>query len=133
MKILIVDDDPNLLVLLKTMIWNLVNREACEIVTTVDGQIGLQLLREEGPFDLIVTDEMMPSISGSELIKVIRSGGTEGSPTGTPRQVPIILNTASVTYDEQRFHKDSVLIMNKPNSIENMRRVIREAMNSIQH
>jgi signal transduction histidine kinase len=59
---------------------------ACNVVTAVDGNAGLQQARALRP-DLIVTDLMMPGMSGDHLVSALR-GSTEFDAT------PILLLTA---------------------------------------
>ncbi len=78
-NILIVEDDPNLLVTLK---YNL-EKENYRVVTAVDGGQALELARSEKP-DLIVLDVMLPELSGFEVCRILRKEMT----------VPIIMLTA---------------------------------------
>lgn len=67
LKVLIVDDDPLVLLSTRAMIEDLGHRAqaAC------DGDEALALIREHNDFDLVITDYAMPSMSGSELAKHI--------------------------------------------------------------
>ncbi|GIO95301.1 hypothetical protein J14TS5_03870 [Paenibacillus lautus] len=66
-RLLIVDDDP---VNLK-VIHHLLENEGYQIVTVTRAEEALQLL-EQGEWDLIISDVMMPQMSGYELSRTIR-------------------------------------------------------------
>ena len=66
-KILVVEDDRNLLDTLK---YNLL-QEGYEVVTAVDGAEALEIARKEKP-DLIILDVMLPEVSGLEVCRILR-------------------------------------------------------------
>jgi two-component system OmpR family response regulator len=66
-KILIVEDDQNLLTTLK---YNLLN-EGYEVVTAIDGTQALENARMEKP-ELIILDVMLPKLSGFEVCRILR-------------------------------------------------------------
>jgi two-component system OmpR family response regulator len=78
-KILIVEDDRNLLDTLK---YNL-GREGYSTVTAADGAEALEVARRERP-DLIILDIMLPKLSGFEVCRILRQEMT----------VPILMLTA---------------------------------------
>jgi two-component system OmpR family response regulator len=78
-KILIVEDDRNLLDILK---YNL-RKEGYNAVTAVDGAEALDVARREKS-DLIILDVMLPKLSGFEVCRILRKETT----------VPIIMLTA---------------------------------------
>lgn len=67
MKVLIVDDDADLLPILAEMLRCLGH----EVTAAVDGREGLQLCRST-QFDLVLTDLVMPNKGGVEMIQAIR-------------------------------------------------------------
>lgn len=79
MKILIVDDEPKIVEVLKAYL----EKENYEILTSYDGNEALNIFRKESP-DLILLDLMLPDILGEELCKIIREES----------KVPIIMITA---------------------------------------
>lgn len=81
-KILIVDDEPNILELLK---FNLENN-GFKVIKALNGEQALELIKLEKP-DLILLDVMLPGIDGYELCKILRRK-TDTS------EIPIILITA---------------------------------------
>ena len=66
-KILIVDDEPAILNLLQ---YNL-EAEHYQVETATDGQEALDKVRSE-PFDFIILDLMLPSLSGLDVTRKIR-------------------------------------------------------------
>ena len=80
-KILIVEDDPNLL---ETIKYNL-QKESYKVLTATDGEQAIEVARREKP-DLIILDIMLPKISGFEVCRILRKEMT----------VPILMLTAKV-------------------------------------
>lgn len=78
-KILIVEDDPNILEVLK---YNL-GKEGYDTFTAVDGVQALELARTNKP-DLIILDIMLPKMSGFEVCRILRK----------EMAIPIIMLTA---------------------------------------
>jgi two-component system OmpR family response regulator len=78
-RILVVEDDPNLLDTLK---YNLV-KDGYEVITAADGARALETARTEKP-ELIILDLMLPKLSGFEVCRILRKEMT----------VPIIMLTA---------------------------------------
>jgi response regulator RpfG family c-di-GMP phosphodiesterase len=62
-KILFVDDDENILASYKRNL-----RKKFQISTAPGGQEGLDLIKSEGPFAVIVSDMQMPGMKGSEFL-----------------------------------------------------------------
>ncbi|OGT03863.1 MAG: secretion system protein E [Gallionellales bacterium RBG_16_57_15] len=67
-RILLVDDEPNVLSALKRVF----RQENYEVVTVPGGQEALALLRKE-PFHLMISDYMMPGMTGAELLKQVKA------------------------------------------------------------
>src|SRR4029077_903630 len=68
-KILVIDDDLAIRVLLQAVL----KRMKFDVQLAEDGAAGLEKLRQNGRFDLILLDLMMPKINGYEFIdKVIK-------------------------------------------------------------
>jgi DNA-binding response OmpR family regulator len=80
MKVLIAEDEPMLLKMMELRL----KKEGYEVLTASDGLQAIALLEAEAP-DLLVTDIMMPFVSGMELVgKVLER---------TPR-IPVIVLSA---------------------------------------
>jgi DNA-binding response OmpR family regulator len=70
MKILIVEDEPDMVLGLKDNF----EFEGYEVVTASDGAAGLERARSEKP-DLLILDIMLPKLSGLEVCKTLRAEG----------------------------------------------------------
>jgi DNA-binding response OmpR family regulator len=68
-KLLIIDDNKEILSALKDFF----TRKSYEVFSATDGLEGLKLLEtEQHGFDLVITDLVMPNISGVALISIIK-------------------------------------------------------------
>jgi len=67
MKVLVVEDDQNLLDVLK---YNL-RKEGYDVVTVVNGVQALDTARQEKP-DFVILDIMLPEINGFEVCRILR-------------------------------------------------------------
>jgi CheY-like chemotaxis protein len=83
-KILVIDDDLAIRVLLQAVL----RRMKFEVELAEDGAAGLEKVRGNGTFDLILLDLMMPRLNGYEFIEKI----TEEMPDSRPH---IIVFTAA--------------------------------------
>jgi signal transduction histidine kinase/DNA-binding response OmpR family regulator len=67
-KVLVVDDDPNLVSLLRKML----PAEGYTLLPAYDGQQGLGLARHEHP-DVVLLDLLMPGMNGFEVLEALRA------------------------------------------------------------
>ena len=68
LRILVVDDDA----LAIELFWRDLPADQFSVLTAANGAEALELLRAE-PFDLLVTDVVMPGMSGLQLIAAVRA------------------------------------------------------------
>ncbi|HVX47944.1 MAG TPA: response regulator [Candidatus Saccharimonadales bacterium] len=93
-KILLVEDDNNLREIYEARL----QAEGYDIVSARDGEEALVVAKAEKP-DLVISDVMMPKISGFEMLDILRN--TEGL-----RDVKVVMLTAlGQTEDQQRANK----------------------------
>jgi DNA-binding NtrC family response regulator len=102
-RLLIVDDEPDMLVLLKMI---LKEKTAYEVVTTPNPVEAEQLFREK-PFQLVITDLSMPGMDGFELTGIIKK---------MDPLVPVIIITAygSIESAVQSTQKGAFDFITKP-------------------
>jgi two-component system alkaline phosphatase synthesis response regulator PhoP len=80
-KILIVDDNPDIL----TMLKDYLSMEGFDVISAINGQKALFIAREEKP-DCIILDMMMPEMGGADFIRIYT----------TETECPILVLTAKV-------------------------------------
>lgn len=118
-KIMLVEDDNNLREIYEARLL----AEGYEIVSAHDGEEALALAVKEKP-DLIISDVMMPKISGFDMLDILR---------GTPetRNTKVIMMTAlSQTEDKDRADKlgaDRYLVKSQV-TLEDVARVAKEVL-----
>lgn len=89
-QILVVDDNPDL----RDYVSNVLQRQGYQIRTAHNGAVAYEIAQTFRP-DLILTDWMMPEVTGLELIQMIRANPSLSS-------IPVVLLTAKVD-DETRI------------------------------
>jgi DNA-binding NtrC family response regulator len=102
-RILVVDDEPNMLRLLKTILMDKTGYE----VTTTNNPLEVSKLLQEDRYDLVITDLKMPLVDGIDLIGIVR---------GIDATMPIIVITAYGTIEtaEEAIQKGAYDFITKP-------------------
>ncbi|MCX8031137.1 MAG: response regulator [Thermodesulfovibrionales bacterium] len=102
-KILIIDDEPDMLVLLSMIIKS---RTSYEVITTSNPYEALEWIKKGG-YDLVITDLKMPGVDGMEILKTIRKYDED---------VPVIIITAYGTVESaiEAMSMDAFDFITKP-------------------
>ena len=102
-RILVVDDEPNMLRLLKTILMDKTGYE----VTTTNNPLEVSKLLQEDHYDLVITDLKMPLVDGIDLIGIVRN---------IDATMPIIVITAYGTIEtaEEAIQKGAYDFITKP-------------------
>lgn len=82
-KILVIEDNP---MVLKSLQFKLTN-DGYHVIVAEDGKKALQVLEEDGSIQLVITDLMLPFVTGTELIEHIKNN--------TPNLPIIVLSTSN--------------------------------------
>jgi len=116
-KILVVDDEPNMLRLLKTILMDKTGYE----VDTTNNPLEVNKMLQEGHFDLVVTDLKMPLVDGMDLIEIIK---------GIDPLIPVIVITAYGTIEtaEEAIQKGAYDFITKPFRKESILITIKRAL-----
>ena len=64
---------------------DLLNREGYEVISALDGEVGLRLAKEKQP-DLILLDLILPKIDGFEVLKRLKQDSTT-------QEIPVVVLT----------------------------------------
>jgi len=117
-KILIADDEPNILISLEF----LMKREGYDVVVVRDGQQALEAIIRDRP-DLVLMDVMMPLKSGFDVCQEVRA--TDGV-----RDTPILMLSAKGrdTDIAKGMAMGATAYMTKPFSTREMARKVRELL-----
>ncbi|MDJ1183584.1 response regulator transcription factor [Roseofilum casamattae] len=73
-KVLIVDDEPNILILMEQALEKLEDENNAIILTAKNGREALDIIYAEKP-DLVFLDVMMPKMSGLEVCQQVKEDG----------------------------------------------------------
>jgi len=114
-RVLVVDDDPAICMLIKTILKN----GPFNVTICNDAETALVYLHQPEAFDVIISDFMLPGISGIQLIEQIRSmPGTE--------QTPIVMISGHNNYamDERAKKAGADAFLRKPFTLSQLRLTI---------
>ena len=118
-RILVIDDDLAIRVLLQAVL----KRMKFEVELAEDGVVGLEKVQQNGGFDLILLDLMMPRLNGYEFIQKI--GGTDRQ-----RRPHIIVFTAAGKRGVEKIPPDSVCAsILKPFDLDKFIEIINDCLN----
>lgn len=115
-RVLLVDDDlRNTFALSRAL-----EVEGLEVVIADNGELAIEKLSEESPFDLILMDIMMPIMDGYEAIRKIKS-------MADYKDIPIIALTAKATEQDKKqcIEAGANDYLNKPVDLERLLQLIR--------
>lgn len=102
-KVLIAEDNPDSQDLLRTILES----EGFIVTAAGDGEKAIDILREIRP-DVLVTDLMLPSVSGGDLIRHVRS-------TAELAHIPIVVISAySDSYESDALAVGANVVLKKP-------------------
>jgi two-component system, OmpR family, alkaline phosphatase synthesis response regulator PhoP len=107
MKILIVDDEPHLRMLIQQTLEELED-EGVELLTAADGEQALETIRAERP-ELVLLDVMMPKKNGFDVCQAVKHGD------GLSDTYIILLTAKGQEFDRQRGQEVGAdMYMTKP-------------------
>jgi two-component system, OmpR family, alkaline phosphatase synthesis response regulator PhoP len=107
-KVLIVDDEPNILILMEQALEKLEDEDDVELLTARNGLEALNIIKEEKP-DLVFLDVMMPKMSGLEVCNTVKNE------LGMEDVYIIMLTAKGQEYDKQNgMAVGANLYMTKP-------------------
>jgi len=102
-KVLIAEDNPDSQLLLRTILES----EGFIVTAASDGEKAIDILREIKP-DILVTDLLLPSVSGGDLIRHVRS-------TVELAQIPIVVISAyGDHYESDALAVGANVVLKKP-------------------
>lgn len=118
-KIMIVDDDPSLATVLKTMLG-----ADYEVAIFPNGAAALDGVGRIQP-DLIATDVLMPEMTGYELLVNLKR------PDSPYRNIPVLVMSSRESVRSIFDEKDMVCFLPKPFSVEEFLKKVSEIVGSV--
>ncbi len=121
-KLLTVDDDEEMLNIIKTTLEGIEDIEI-KVTTASEPELGLELLESDN-FDIVLSDHRMPSMSGIELLSIVR------------KKYPTIIRALITAYSELDLAKDAInranvdLYIEKPWTRDKIRKDIKNILKS---
>ncbi|OIQ50707.1 response regulator transcription factor [Desulfovibrio caledoniensis] len=121
-KILIVDDEVHIKMLLEQTLEELEDEFEVDLYTASDGEEGLEFIRSKRP-DLVFLDIMMPKMNGYEVCRIIKDDASL-------KDVKIILLTAKgqEVDRKQGLELGAMMYMTKPFDPDEILRVSKELL-----
>ncbi len=117
-KVLIIDDEPEILLILKFRISNW----GYDPITASSGKEGIEIALKENP-DLILLDVMMPGMDGFEVLKKLKT-------TEKTKNVPVIMVTVAAAKSdiEKGISLGASYYLAKPYDAQELRRRLDELL-----
>ena len=111
-RVLVADDDPTILTLVKAVLKS----GPYEVITCGDAESALVCLGNEAPFDVIISDFMLPGLSGLEFVTKLRVS----QPT---LHTPILMMSGHTNYamEERALAAGANLFLHKPFTLSELR------------
>lgn len=118
-RVLVADDDPEICTLIKTIL----GKGPYEITLCNDAESALVQIQREGGFDMLISDFMLPGISGIELISQVRQNG----PTA---RMPIVMISGHSNYamDARAKAAGANAFLNKPFTLTQLRTTVQQLL-----
>lgn len=116
MRILIVDDEP----IITDSIARLLEQQGHQVISASNGQQGLRRYCEE-PFDLVLSDLVMPGMDGTEFVQRLRA-------IDPAARILILTGHVAPEQIKQLRKAGAVAVVNKPFKVEDLLAAIAEAV-----
>ena len=122
-RILLFEDEPEL----RSALRDLLRMEGYDVQTASDGRLGLKLY-DESPFDLVITDVLMPEMDGLEVIRVLCKGSSP----------PLIIamsggGSRDLDFLVEATEFGATRTLSKPFRLEDLVTLVNDLLNSIPH
>ena len=118
-RVLVADDDPEICTLIKTIL----GKGPYEIVLCNDAESALVHIQRDAPYDILISDFMLPGISGIELIAQVRS-----SPSTARMPIVMISGHNNYAMDARAKSAGANAFLNKPFTLSQLRTTVQQLL-----
>jgi DNA-binding response OmpR family regulator len=114
-RVLVADDDPEICTLIKTILRN----ATFEVTVCSDAESALVHLQRDKGYDILISDFMLPGISGIELITMVRANPATA-------KIPILMISGHSNYamDARAKSAGADHFLNKPFTLSQLRSTV---------
>jgi len=114
-RVLVADDDPEICTLIKTIL----SKGPYEVTLCNDAESALVHIQQDKRFDILISDFMLPGISGIELITQLRQNDSTA-------RIPIVMISGHSNYamDARAKAAGANAFLNKPFSLKQLRAIV---------
>ena len=114
-KILVIDDEAGIRILL----FEQLSSAGYEVVTASDGDEGIEKINNQY-FDMVISDLMMPKVSGIEVMKTLKKSNTKTK--------MMIMSGAGIEYVKEKMKEGIFDVIAKPFDLDKMLTMIDTAL-----
>ncbi|MEO7039044.1 MAG: response regulator [Candidatus Elarobacter sp.] len=116
-RVLVADDDPEICTLIKTIL----SKGPYEITVCNDAESALVHMQRDAPYDILISDFMLPGISGIELITQVRQNAATA-------RMPIVMISGHSNYamDARTKTAGADAFLNKPFTLLQLRTTVHD-------
>ena len=123
-RVLVADDDPEICTLIKTIL----GKGPYDIVLCNDAESALVHIQRDAPYDILISDFMLPGISGIELIAQVRS-----SPATARMPIVMISGHNNYAMDARAKSAGANAFLNKPFTLSQLRTTVQQLLTDPLH
>lgn len=118
-RVLVADDDPEICIMIKTILA----KGSYDVTLCHDAESALVHIQRDEPFDMLISDFMLPGISGIDLINQVRQNG----PTA---HLPIVMISGHNNYamGERAREAGANAFLNKPFTLMQLRSTVSQLL-----
>ncbi len=123
-RVLVADDDPEICTLIKMIL----SKGPYDVTLCNDAESALVHIQQDKRFDMLISDFMLPGISGIELITQVR----QHTPTS---RIPIVMISGHSNYamDARAKAAGANAFLNKPFSLQQLRAIVHTLLSDPLH